>query len=62
MHRKSGITGKGTKYRATVQGPGVTPDVFWTGDAPDLYDQAADAIANQRQVDELKGDRRCKIN
>ena len=26
--------GKGTKYRATVEGPGVTPDVMWQGDAP----------------------------
>jgi len=62
VHRKSGITGRGTKYRATVQGPGVTPDVFWTGDAPGEYDQALDAEANQQQVDQLEGDRRCNIN
>ena len=24
--------GKGTQYRATVEGPGVTPDVMWQGD------------------------------
>jgi hypothetical protein len=26
--------GDGTQYRATVMGPGVTPDVEWTGTAP----------------------------
>ena len=26
--------GKGTRYRATVIGPGVTPDVMWEGPAP----------------------------
>ena len=26
--------GKGTQYRATVIGPGVTPDVMWQGDPP----------------------------
>ena len=26
--------GDGAKYRATVMGPGVTPDVQWTGNAP----------------------------
>ncbi|MGA9760968.1 MAG: hypothetical protein WBQ14_00890 [Gaiellaceae bacterium] len=62
VHRKHGITGKGTKYRATVQGPGVTPDVFWTGDAPGPYDKALDAVANEQQVEQLQGDKRCNIN
>jgi hypothetical protein len=61
-HRANGITGEGTKYRATVQGPGVTPDVSWWGNAPGPFDEALDDIANQRQVDELKGDARCNIN
>jgi hypothetical protein len=38
--------GKGTEYRATAEGPGVAPDVMWTGPAPGAYDQAADATAN----------------
>jgi hypothetical protein len=38
--------GTGTKYRATVEGPGVTPDVMWEGSAPGAYDKAADALAN----------------
>jgi hypothetical protein len=42
-------TGKGTKYRATVQGPGVAPDVMWQGASPGAYDAAADATANDAQ-------------
>ena len=37
---------KGTKYRATVEGPGVTPDIMWEGAAPGTYAPAADAEAN----------------
>jgi hypothetical protein len=39
-------SGMGSKYRITVIGPGVTPDVMWQGDAPGPYDQAADQAAN----------------
>jgi hypothetical protein len=39
--------GKGSQYRITVIGPGVTPDVSWQGPAPGLYSQVADAAANQ---------------
>jgi hypothetical protein len=39
--------GKGTKYRATVEGPGVTPDVMWQGDAPGSYSKTADQVANE---------------
>lgn len=56
------MIGKGTKYRATVQGPGVAPDAFWTGDAPGVYTEEADEAANALQVEQLQGDRRCKIN
>jgi hypothetical protein len=61
-HRKSGITGKGQKYRATVEGPGVAPDAFWEGVAPGPYDEALDATLNQEQVQELGNDPRCNIN
>ncbi len=53
-------SGKGTMYRATVEGPGVTPDVMWEGNAPGPYDAAADAIANQSIA--ALGDSRCKPN
>jgi hypothetical protein len=41
--------GKGTKYRATVIGPGVTPDVTWEGPAPGEYDPKAQAAAEYVQ-------------
>jgi len=52
--------GKGTKYRATVEGPGVTPDVMWQGLAPGAYDKQADLAANE-QITQL-GDRQCHAN
>ncbi len=62
IHRKSGVTGKGQRYRATVQGPGVTPDVFWMSDALGPYDPALDAQLNEQQATELGPDERCNIN
>ena len=52
--------GKGTEYRATVEGPGVTPDVMWQGAAPGPYDKAADLLANDA-ITQL-GDRQCRGN
>jgi hypothetical protein len=53
-------SGKGTKYRATVEGPGVTPDVMWEGVAPGTYDKDLDLQANAA-IAEL-GDAQCKPN
>jgi hypothetical protein len=53
-------SGKGTKYRATVEGPGVTPDVMWEGVAPGPYDKELDATANAA-ISEL-GDEQCRAN
>jgi hypothetical protein len=53
-------SGKGTKYRATVEGPGVTPDVTWEGTAPGAYDKAADQLANDA-ISAL-GDKLCRAN
>jgi hypothetical protein len=55
-----GRLGAGRAYRATVIGPGVTPDVMWQGRAPGAYDAAADAQAN----DDLRAlnDPACKAN
>jgi hypothetical protein len=52
--------GKGAKYRATVQGPGVTPDVMWEGASPGTYDKAADLLKNDAIA--ALGDRQCKAN
>ena len=42
--------GKGEKYRATVLGPGVTPILFWQGQAPGPFDATLDAVANDEQA------------
>jgi hypothetical protein len=53
-------SGKGTKYRATVEGPGVTPDVMWEGSSPGVYDKQTDVLANDA-IAQL-GDRQCRPN
>ena len=52
--------GKGTEYRATVEGPGVTPDVMWQGTSPGAYDHDADLAANDA-ITQL-GDKQCRGN
>jgi hypothetical protein len=52
--------GKGTRYRATIIGPGVTPDIFWESDAPGVYSRELDAVANDA-IREL-GSGTCKPN
>jgi hypothetical protein len=42
-------SGKGTHYRATVIGPGVTPDIMWEGDAPGPFDKTVEEAANAEQ-------------
>lgn len=39
--------GVGTEYRATVMGPGVTPDVTWEGPDPGPYDGRLEQARNQ---------------
>ena len=53
--------GKGTKYRATVEGPGVTPDVMWQGDAPGAYDKIA-RPAGERRRSRSSATRSCRAN
>ena len=52
--------GTGTAYRATVIGPGVTPDVMWQGPAPGAFDPAADLLANEAIA--ALGDAQCRPN
>lgn len=54
--------GTGQQYRATVIGPGVTPDVMWQGPAPAPFDPATDAQANDAQRAVLGSDPACKVN
>ena len=46
----SNPAGNGTKYRATIIGPGLTPDIMWESTAPGLYDATAQATADQAIV------------
>lgn len=51
-------SGHGTKYRATVEGPGVTPDVMWAADDIGPYDATV-----QQQMQTLErswGDPKCR--
>ena len=52
--------GTGERYRATVEGPGVTPDVMWQGEAPGTYDRGLDQEANAAIAG--LGDTQCKPN
>jgi hypothetical protein len=39
--------GQGERYRATVIGPGLTPDMFWESESPGPFDEALDDAANE---------------
>jgi hypothetical protein len=72
MHRGSGSfcygffphgrrpSGVGQRYRATIIGPGVTPDIYWESAAPGPYNRDLDLVAN----DEIRalGSSLCKPN
>ena len=49
--RSDGVTGQGRAYRATVAGPGVTPDVSWSSPAPGPFDAARDLQAATERRD-----------
>ena len=55
-------SGRGEGYRATIIGPGVTPDAYWESAAPTTYDLQADLAANQDMLSLLAGDRLCRPN
>ena len=52
--------GKGERYRATVIGPGVTPDVMWEGSPLGSYDRALDLELHELQRTLYSSDRLCK--
>jgi hypothetical protein len=60
--------GFGERYRATVIGPGVLPDISWQGDDPGEYDVAdPEAVAYEQQMNALNaqwatGDKLCHQN
>ena len=52
-------SGDGTKYRATVEGPGVTPDVMW--EANDIGRIDATTQARMRLMERSWGDPKCRV-
>jgi hypothetical protein len=52
--------GKGERYRATVIGPGVVPDVSWEAKAPSTYNHGFDQLANEDMASFLAGDPLCR--
>jgi hypothetical protein len=50
----------GTRYRATVSGPGVLPDAMWEGAAPGSYDAQYDRAEDALQLMLLGPDSRCR--
>lgn len=66
-HRPTGVFcymvrpgGFGQRYRATVIGPGVTPDIVWEGTEPGPFDQVREQEANAEQG--AMRDRLCRPN
>lgn len=55
-------SGRGERYRATVIGPGVTPDVVWESAAPGAYDPGRDAAANGEQRAMVGDSKLCRPN
>jgi len=52
--------GTGERYRATIIGPGVTPDVMWQGVPLGTYDAGLDRQLAQRQREVYASDSLCK--
>jgi hypothetical protein len=50
--------GTGTKYRATVEGPGVTPDVMWSADDIGPLDKTVQA--QMQALERSWGDPKCR--
>lgn len=53
-------SGMGERYRATVSGPGVLPDVSWEGASPGTYDRTFDLAADARERALLGSDPLCR--
>jgi hypothetical protein len=57
-----GHLGVGRVLRATVIGPGVTPDVMWQGSPPGAYSADGDRAADADLAALLRGDPLCRPN
>jgi hypothetical protein len=54
--------GHGARYRATIIGPGVTPDIYWESTAQGAYSRDLDFAANDEQRTLFGGSPLCKPN
>ena len=52
--------GAGTRYRATIIGPGVTPDIYWESGSLGTYDKDFDLLMHEEQKSFYVGDGLCK--
>jgi len=53
-------SGMGKRYRATIIGPGVTPDIYWEAEALGAYDQVFDLAQHAVQKQFYAGTNTCK--
>jgi hypothetical protein len=53
-------SGMGLRYRLSVSGPGVLPDVSWVGTPPSAYDREFDLASDRRQAELLADDPLCQ--
>lgn len=72
MHRNTGLfcygfyrhgnrpEGNGTRYRATIIGPGVAPDIYWEAKALEAYDKDFDLQMHETQKEFFARDGLCK--
>lgn len=54
--------GRGDRYRATVIGPGVMPDMYWESPALGAYDRDYDQAANAEQRQLAGSSKHCRPN
>jgi hypothetical protein len=59
-HGPQNLTGAGTQYRLTIEGPGVTPDISVIVPSPGPYNAAEDATQNAKEA--ALNDKQCKPN
>jgi hypothetical protein len=53
-------SGMGVRYRLSVSGPGVLPDVSWEGTPPERYERDYDHASDRKQAELLAEDRLCR--
>ena len=60
--REGRRSGHGDRYRATVIGPGVVPDMYWESQALGAFDRAHEQAANEEQRQLAGSSKYCRPN